>query len=250
MSSPWRTFTWVLGISLILTCIYLPAGALRPLFDDLPGIEFVRTSGTVWSGRANLVSDIGLSAAASWRVGLLAQSPDGHAYAPHVAWQVSGTGLLVEGRSSVSWGAIDTHAQADIDRLAIAEILADYNLRVSGRFSVPPMHLRQRGETLTLISGNPISWSGGEVSYLIGDRFGETILPPLSAQLSIQESNVLHLEVRREAEGTKPLMWLRLDPSRRVRIDLSRGFLNLVNYAWPGNEPEDTVVLTVERSLN
>lgn len=86
------------------------------------------------------------------------------------------------------------------------------------------------------------------VSYVLGGQFEQLSLPPLIAQITSQGDQGLMIAVaKKDAVGT--LFSLRLIDSGYVQVGVTRGFMRLMNYPWPGSQNDSDVVLEVEQPI-
>lgn len=248
---PFRIASFVfLGLifTLSLGVAFMPANALRGVLNQVPNVDLLNTRGTVWSGQGQILLDNGFASGFAWQFqpgSLLRLSPSAN-------WQLTDPANPLQGELAWEDGGLNIVASGQVNATALQPTLDQFDISISGIFELNNTRLRltDRAEKLQIeaLSESSVLWSGGMVSYVLGGQFEQLSLPPLIAQITSQGDQGLMIVVaKKDAVGT--LFSLRLIDSGYVQVGVTRGFMRLMNYPWPGSQNDSDVVLEVEQPI-
>lgn len=158
-----------------------------------------------------------------------------------------GASQALTGTASASSQTVEASIAGTIDSALLADLLRRYDIIVGGTFEIPPsidLTLSQSG--IHDASGE-LHWSGGPVSYRLGNTTRRANLPPLVAYL---ESPATGPSATVYAAGDDtPLMLASVQADGWVSIGVTRRFTELVGQPWSGSQPPSAVIMEVQEKL-
>ena len=233
----------------------LPASLLKHAVARLPGVDAIRYNGSVWNGQTTLIIRGGPTGELHWHLSKLRDpaSPAPFNLQPTFNWSFSNAEIKVKGSVGLGSASAVLQTEGAIDSAAIATLLSQFDIFISGNFTLPPCAVRvpYNTQSLTQIKlAHPIElvWSGGQVSYILSNRFNQVALPSLQGRLSLDTNGDARTTITPQSEQTEYLD-LTLRNNGWVHIRLRRRFFDLVDQPWPGNQAADEVVMEIERQV-
>ena len=136
-----------------------------------------------------------------------------------------------------------------IGNALLQQQLNPYDIRVPG-----PVAIEALSAVLPLPAQQPsaldglLRWDGGLVSYTLQNGTTTTDLPPLRAELSMNQERQPLVEVYSD-DSAYPLLLASQLPDGFVKVGVTKQFTTLAGMQWPGSEPDHAVVLEVEQQL-
>ena len=89
-----------------------------------------------------------------------------------------------------------------------------------------------------------VTWSGGQVRYILSGRSSTSILPPLVAYLGEGAEATVFAQ-----NGQTPLIKAELLDNGFAKVGITRLLTKMLDNPWPGSEPDHAVVLEVEEQV-
>ena len=231
---------------LVLLVVFVslaPASLLKGPLSQAPGLRVSGLSGTLWSGSGYVTvqgQELGrlnwsfdpaqlLSARAALRYMLMGP-----------AIEVRG----IAGRSISTW---QLSADGQVGAELVNQALAPYEIRMTGDLTLDGVEVALAGRVPEELRGQ-VLWPGGPVSYPDVRGIATRPLPPLRADLSLDDQNQALASVHSESINF-PLITMRALNTGFAKISLTRRFTQIVGMPWPGSEPDHAFVLEVEQQV-
>jgi hypothetical protein len=228
---------------LLFAVVFAPAGLIPRLAAGVPGLQMHNAAGTVWRGSADVLIEGQDLGRAAWQVrpaGLLRARLS-------LDVQLQATGETVEARIERRLRGTEGTLRGRVDMRHFAPLLQNYDLEIPGAIDISELSFRHRDtDPLPYLHGE-LSWTGGNVRYVLGNDPHQTQLPPLVGQITT-ESDIPTLNVTAEASDT-PLMRASIAPDGWATIGISRRFTELVGQPWQSDAPPQAMVLEVQEKL-
>ncbi|MGI9327687.1 MAG: type II secretion system protein N [Pseudomonadales bacterium] len=235
----------LVGIVVIIALlIYMaPATLLKQPLATVPDIDVQQLRGTLWQGQ-------GLLAVAQTPLGDLhwrAQPTALLSGRMAASYQLAGSNLALTGEVAVATKSVNASTNGEVQAALINQLLADYELSMSGALEPEAVSVELVEQRVTALNGQ-IHWAGGIVSYALEGRQATQQLPPMRADLSLDEADLPLATIYSDGVNF-PVLTLRLMDSGFVKVSLTRRFTQIVGMPWPGSEPDHAVVLEVEQQV-
>ena len=245
----------VLLVGLPMTIATLPASLLKHAVARLPGVDAIRYNGSVWNGQTTLIIRGGPTGVLQWHLSQL-RDPTSTApfnLQPTFNWSFANAEIKVEGSVGLGPASAILQTEGAIDSAAVAPLLNQFDIFLSGNFTLAPsaVSVPYNAQSLTQIKlARPIefTWSGGQVSYILSDRFNQVALPSLRGRLSVSTTGDARATITPQSSQTEYLD-LTLRNNGWVHIRLRRQFFDLVAQPWPGDQAADAIVMEIERQI-
>ncbi|MDP6375575.1 MAG: type II secretion system protein N [Pseudomonadales bacterium] len=242
----------VIGVLAFLAVLIalLPASLLRHLTGDFSELLVVTPRGTLYDGTAHLV-------VAGERLGNLSWSFAPDALLPAriaVDYHLEGEGMDIGGRFARGLRDARVHATGALSMARLAPILEPYDLMIGGKADLRDVEVGFDG-TQPVSARGSIVWSGGEVRYVLSGRPGRAVLEPMAAELAKGSGGPVAM-VRsagrisgKNVNHATPLIEVTLGYDGFVRVGVTKALTNMLNSPWPGNDPDQAIVLQVEEQI-
>lgn len=245
----------VLLVGLPMTIATLPASLLKHAVAQLPGVDTIRYDGSVWNGQTTLIIRGGPTGQLQWHLSQLRDpaSPAPFNLQPTFNWSFANAEIKVAGSVGLGPASAVLQTEGAIDSAAVAPLLNQFDIFLSGNFTLAPsaVSVPYNAQSLTQLKlARPIelTWSGGQVSYILSDRFNQVALPSLRGRLSVSTTGDARATITPQSDQTEYLD-LTLRTNGWVHIRLRRQFFDLVAQPWPGNQAADEIVMEIERQV-
>lgn len=249
------TITLILFVTIAVSLLFLPASLAKYFVNQTPGLDAIRFGGTIWNGQTTLIISNGPTAKISWRLQQLthSQSTELFGLQPTFTWALNNADLDVQGTLELRRTTAHLRARGNISSNALAPLLNRFDIFLSGNFSLAQTLVTApyRTESLSQISlVNPITltWSGGQISYILGSQYNQIELPSLIARVDSGPNQALLADISQASNSAK-LLDLDLSLDGMIRIRLNRRFIDLLAYPWPGEQNPNDIVIEVERPI-
>lgn len=233
----------------------LPASLLKHAVARLPGVDAIRYNGSAWNGQTTLIIRGGPTGVLQWHLSKLRDPVSAAPFnlQPTFNWSFANAEIKVEGSVGLGPASAVLQTEGAIESTAIAPLLNQFDIFLSGNFSLAPsaVSVPYNGQSLTQLKlARPIelTWSGGQVSYILSDRFNQVALPSLQGRLSVDTNGDARTTITPQSDQTEYLD-LTLRTNGWVHIRLRRRFFDLVAQPWPGNQAADEIVMEIERQV-
>ena len=207
---------------------------------QMPNLQVLDVSGTVWSGKAQVRYWNFPATRVSWSVrplSLLSGRVDLHTVA-------SGDHIHLTADSKITPGHVNTQAAGHIDGQWLNPVATDYGLNFSGKLTITTLTLASDYHWFTGASGN-FHWTGGTIIYGTAQGPQPIDLPPLDGTLR-ETDNQLHLRI---VHTSQPLIAIALRRTGWVKVDIKTRLFELANLHWPEGESMGDTALTFEEQL-
>jgi Type II secretion system (T2SS), protein N len=235
----------LVGIATFAICLvaFAPASLGRLLLSDIDPLALASPTGTLWRGAGEL-------GFAGTPLGRLHWS-----FAPtlllrgEAGFDVSLQGANAELTGQAGSTLTAAHAQlaGSVDSALFGGLLARYDIALPGSLTLQDIELTlPHGARLPNIRGEA-HWSGGTVDYRLSGRTHRVALPALVGFLD-SSSGQPEMSVYQSDDQT-PLLLARITTDGMATIGITKQFTKLLGQPWPGNEPDQAVVLEVGEKL-
>ena len=245
----------VLLLGAPVAIVTLPASLLKHAVARLPGVDAIRYNGSVWNGQATLIIRGGPTGELQWHLSKLRDraSPAPFNLQPTFNWSFDNAEIKVEGSVGLGPASAVLQTGGAIDSAAIAALLNQFDIFLSGDFTIAPssVSVPYNAQSLSQIRfARPVElkWSGGQVSYILSNRFNQVALPSLQGHLIVDTKGGATATITPQSSKTEYLD-LTLRNNGWVHIRLRRRFFDLVARPWPGNQAADEIVMEIERQV-
>ena len=254
-----RRFVIIAALALLIglpTAIaFLPASLANHALAQLSGVDAIRYDGSIWNGRTTLIFQGGPTGRFQWHLSQL-RDPASNAplnIQPTVDWSFTNAEIQLEGAVGLGPTTIALQTEGAIDSAAVAALLNQFDIFLSGEFTLAPslVRLPYNARSIAKIDlARPIelNWSGGQVSYILANQFNQVTLPSLQGHLVADPNRGVTATITRQSSKTELLdLTLRTDGWAHIR--LRRRFFDLVQQPWFGDQDADEIVMEVERQI-
>ncbi len=238
---------FILGILVFIAfaVAFAPARLVDRALDQVPQVDLIDPRGTLWTGLGDLVFRGVPVGRVEWQF----DKTSPLALAPTYAWRLSDTAVNLEGSSGISTEAAHLEVRGQFLADFINAYAREYDIHIEGDFTVRDTAVRFDPADRTIIDlDGQIDWTGGRVRYTLGGQLRETQLPPLTAHLGVDPSGSPQAMVFEDG-GKVPLMTASQGAPGFIKIGMTKLFTKLLDTPWPGNDPDDAVVLEVEEQF-
>jgi hypothetical protein len=231
----------VIGTALFLVILIAraPAGLVGRLLPDAAPVRLLEASGTLWSGDADLLVQ-------SRPVGRLIWSfKPVTLFRGRIGYDLSlaGEQIRLDGQAATGTGNAEAALAGSVGGDFVSTWLAPYDIELQGEFELMDTQMHLTDRRLNEVAGT-ITWTGGDVTYVLSGRRYRTTLPPMRAELGPGPEAVAF------AEGdATPLLHAELTPDGFAKIGVTKYFTKLAGNPWPGGDPDHAVVLEVEEQV-
>ncbi len=232
-----------------------PAGIISRALGATGTVNLGQTEGTLWSGTGELQAQGHNLGQLAWRFKALSLLR----LMPTFEINLSDPHSQLKGEAGYGLGGrVAAELEGTLDSRAINPWLSPYELQMTGAIDVDHLRLKlsdianlgapntEVGTQFTQAEGL-LHWSGGPVSYTLSGTPSTQRLPPMVGKLSIDEDGP-RVDVLADP-GDIPLMEMDLQNEGFVRIGITKRFTHILQSPWPGDEPDDAIVLQVEQQL-
>lgn len=227
----------------VLVIILIPAQVFAVFLDDYR-IHLLGARGTVWNGSAELVVPAANLGRLEWSIAPAAIFEGRLKYDV----KLQSSALQVAGILEKSLSQSSLSGQATIEPSIVNSVLLNYDIKVSGSFTLNGVELRLDGSNAIESLTGTVQWDGGTSRYLVGEETRTVNLPPIVAELSAHEGDAM-LGAFDETSDMK-LLSVRLEPdSGWIHIALTRQMLELAQMPWDTAASPESEVLKVSRQL-
>ncbi len=235
----------VIGALLIIGVLVFnaPATVLRQVFAQAPGVDLVKTNGTLWNGAGEVIVDGRSLGALTWRI------RPAKLISLDLVYDVSltDTDLGLGGELRGHPGGFAADLTGNITNAAINRFLAPYQITLAGDVAVEKLIFaasnKQRIEQLD----GTLRWQGGNVSYPESTGMQFAVLPPFVAVLEQAEGQAT-ANVFEQGSST-PLLQFSTLPGGAYRLGVTKRMTRLVGRPWRGSDPDHAVVLELEEQF-
>ena len=231
-------------VALVIITLALPARFFSLWLRDY-GLHLLEPSGTIWSGSGNIVASQTYLGRLSWDVqGLKLLSAT-------LVYDVEMNSPLIHFSGSIAHGLRGSviKAEATIDPDLVNQILIRYDIEVNGHFNIDNVEVGlQEIREIQSLSGT-VNWEGGTTRYQLASQSYEVELPPMTAQLTHLNGDLVLDSVEFGGEREQ-LMTLRLEPDTGwIHISLSNRMLEIAEMPWDSAESSAIESLEVSRQV-
>ena len=234
----------LVGIVCLCLVAFAPASLLDTAARQIPGVDLVSPQGTVWEGQAGLVVDGASRGTLNWSM-----QPLSVALAhPTFDWRFIDPQTNLHGTAGSGLSTQSLTVQGDIAAPVLNEWLQRYLITIQGDIEIQPTELVLEDRTRVTALEGQIDWQGGTVRYSLSGLLHEAQLPPLTAYLDQNTQSQAIATVYTQG-GSAPLLMATLTPDGFAKIAMTKRFTKLLNNPWPGNDPDNTVILEVEEKI-
>jgi hypothetical protein len=226
------------GVLLVLLfCIVLaPASLLRYATANVPGLNLIATSGTVWSGSGGVVVQGEKVGEASWSF----QLPS--ILAMELRWRVefSGRDAALAGEIGVNPGTFRANASGSLGEEALNYTLQPWGILITEAVSVETISVVWEDRELTTVDGK-LYWPGGAVSWIMDGQLTNAALPAMNGQVGQSSGRLTGLLT--PEQGQIPVVQIVLAPDGTFTVKISKLLTRLLGRPWPGSEPDHAIVI-------
>ena len=255
----------LIGLVTLFICavFFAPASLLEKGLESSTELSISDTRGSLWYGSA-LLSMPG-------KVQVFAPGRLEWAFIPQALFSLClsyDVELLSEtyafnGRVCRSKDTIEISGDLDLHSSLLNELLANYDMQVTGVLQMSAFRLAFRPDSLSATRLPVIEdlsaqmyWSGGSVQYRLSGLNHALNLPPMQGDLGLENGSpnmrVYEQSVKggnSEQKARIPLILGDLDQNGWISIGITKKFTKLLKQPWPGNVPDHAVVLEVQEKL-
>ena len=240
-----RLFYALVGFLALAGCIvYMAPATLLPVaLGETGPARLTQVRGRIWDGNAAVAYRGHAIGSLSWQfapAGLLQGEAD-------FDWRLAGTGHTLSGRVSLGFGGLHCFAAGTVREAAVRRMLAPYWIEATGDIGIQRVDVdASYGPYLEELAGE-LSWSGGEVRYRLAGEHYRMVLPPLAGVL---ESLDAQPALTVFAQGIDiPLLHVRLGADGWLSIGVTKKMTEMAGFPWPGNDPDNAIVIDVSERL-
>ncbi|WP_166263167.1 type II secretion system protein N [Marinobacter caseinilyticus] len=235
----WLTLAGLL-VYLVALVILLPAGWLWHWIEPHAGlpdqVRIHQVSGRVWEGEAGIYFN-NRPLRVGWRLGM----PDVSKLGLPLSFSVESAYSQVEGRLDVSWpGSAKVSAGGLIKVREFEDLIRrSGGAMLEGDVAIERLVLEWRDGAFG--DGRGVArWSGGEVTWPMGDGVQSAQFPPMEAVLNAAAGQV-SLKVSEQGKD-EPVALADIFPDGMLEIQVFKRMVDLAGQSWSGAaQPGDTI---------
>lgn len=222
-----------------------PADILDRLLTTNTPAKLIRTQGTLWQGHGELLFAQTNIGKVTWH---FQPSALFRAIAKY-SWTLNQSEWQLAGIAGVTFSHVQFEVDGNVTQDMLNRFLQPYDIDLQGGIEISPTRLTIELETERVqeLEGQ-IDWQGGRVRYTLSGLLRETILPPMTGYLSINDNGQPQAIVYAQNQQT-PLIIASLEANGYAKIGITKLFTKLLNNPWPGSDPDHTIVLQVEEKI-
>lgn len=212
------------------------------LGEDAP-VRLTQVQGRIWGGTAAVAYQGHALGSLSWQFAparLLRGEAD-------IDWRLASAGHTLSGRAGADFGGLHCLAAGELREAAVRRILAPYWIETTGDIFIERIDVGATHGLLLEDLAGELSWSGGEVRYRLAGEHHRMVLPPLAGVLESADAQPA-LTVFAQGIDT-PLLHARLDADGWLTIGVTKKMTKMAGFPWPGNNPDNEIVIDVSERL-
>ncbi len=219
-----------------------PASLLRRVTNEVPGLDIVNTSGSLWHGRGTIVLQGEGVGTLGWKLVpvRLLELELGYNY------DFTGRDTNLQGNFTAGIGRLSLAGHGSLGNQSLNYTLSPYGVTMNGDVLVDHVNsiwARGRMESLDGL----LAWNGGPVSWSSAAEPGTATLPPLQARFEGAEGNLNGIIV--PIDGQTPLLQGSLQPDGNLQIGMTMLLIRMLGIPWQGSEPDHVIVMEMTEDV-
>lgn len=222
--------------------------------EQIPLVTLVNPAGTLWRGAGQLLNNGQTLGQITWRltpssllqgkagadIDLTLNNPSsntsGGDLTGNVAANQTQAQLALAGAFTGGW---------------VSQWLKEYEVTIDGEFTTNNLEaqLNPNAALQTLSANGDLTWSGGLVSYRLGNTMARQRLSSMNAVIKGNMETDEGLSAEVFGQETYPLLVLAMLPNGHVKVSITQRLTEIVGSPWPGSDPDHEFVLVVEQAV-
>lgn len=219
-----------------------PASLLRRVTNEVPGLDIVNTSGSLWDGRGMIVLQGEGVGTLNWQLkptSLLALELG-------YDFDFTGRDTRLLGTFTAGIGRLGLTGSGMLGNQSINYTLAPYGVTLSGDIQVDHLSSVWRRGTMESLDGL-LAWNGGLVSWSPAVAPGSATLPALQARMEGAAGNVNG--VIAPVDGQTPLLQGSLLADGTLHVGMTTLLIRLLGIPRQGSEPDHVIVMEMTEDV-
>lgn len=226
----------IIGFSISLA----PASLLRRVTNDVPGLDVVNTTGTLWHGQGTIVLQGEGVGTLNWKL-LPARFL---ALEFGFDFDFTGRDTNLQGTFSAGIGRLGMTASGSLGNQSLNYTLAPYGVTMSGDVLVDHVNSTWMRGTMESLDGL-LAWNGGPVSW--SSDPGTATLPALQARLEGAAGNLNGVII--PTDGQTPLLQGSLLADGSLQVGMTRLLVRQLGIPWQGSEADHVIVMEMTEDV-
>jgi len=219
-----------------------PASLLRRVTNEVPGLDIVHTTGSLWHGRGTIVLQGEGVGTLDWKL------VPARFLALELGYNFdfAGRDTNLQGTFTAGIGRLGLSGRGLLGNRSLNYTLAPYGVTMSGDVLVDHVNsvwTRGRMESL----GGLLVWNGGPVSWSSAAVPGSATLPSLQARFEGAAGTLNGVIVPND--GQTPLLQGSLLPDGSLQIGMTMLLIRLLGIPWQGSEPDHVIVMEMTEDV-
>jgi Type II secretion system (T2SS), protein N len=218
-----------------------PASLLRRVTNEVPGLDIVNTTGSLWHGRGTIVLQGEGVGALNWRL------KPARLLALELGYDFSFTGrdTSLQGVFTAGIGRLGLTGNGLLGNQSLNYTLAPYGVTVSGDILVDHVKSVWRRGTMESLDGL-LGWNGGPVSWSSATP-GSANLPGMQARLEGAAGTLNGVII--PANGQTPVIQGSLLADGTLQVGMTMLLFRLLGIPWQGSEPDHVIVMEMTEDV-
>lgn len=217
-------------------------------------ITLLNPAGTVWQGAGQLLTNGQPLGQLNWQANpssVLQGKIGADVELALVAAKGSNSGGNLTGQIAANQSHAELNLAGNVAGAWVSQWLAEYEVTLGGQISTENLAAELNPNQLlqTLAANGDLTWSGGLVSYRIGNSLARQRLGPMNAVIKGDMAEAQGLSAEVFGQESYPLLVLALLPNGHVKVSITQRLTEIVGSPWPGSDPDHEFVLVVEQAV-
>lgn len=221
-------------------------------------VSLVNPAGTLWRGAGQLFTNGQPAGQLTWRVtpssllqGKAGADIDLALTDPSGGNRGNTSGGELTGNIAANHNHALLNLAGSVTGSWVSQWLAEYEVSVGGQITTSNLKAELNPNQLlqTLAATGDLTWSGGLVSYRIGNTLARQRLGSMKAVITGDMAQAAGLSAEVFGQESYPLLILALLPNGYVKVSITQRLTEIVGSPWPGSEQGHEFVLVVEQAV-
>ena len=219
-----------------------PASLLRQVTSELPGIDVVNTTGSLWHGRGTIILQGEGVGILNWDL------KPARLLALELGYDFDFTGrdTSLRGIFTAGIGRLGLTGNGLLGNQSLNYTLAPYGMTLSGDILVDHINSVWQSGTMESLDGL-LAWNGGSVSWSSATAPGSATLPAMQARLEGAAGNLNG--VIAPTEGQTPVLQGSLLADGTLQVGMTMLLFRLLGIPWQGSEPDHVIVMEMTEDV-
>ncbi len=240
-----KTLRYVIVAGLLISgfIVWLaPASLLRRVTNEVPGLDIVNTTGSLWHGQGTIVLQGEGVGALNWRLNPV------RLLALELGYEFDFTGrdTNLRGTFTAGVGRLEMSGTGLLGNQSLNYTLAPYGVTLSGDIQVDRFNSIWRRGSMESLDGL-LGWNGGPVSWSTASGPGSATLPAMQTRLEGAAGTLNG--VIAPTDGQTPVVQGSLLADGTLQVGMTMLLMRLLGIPWQGSEPDHVIVMEMTEDV-